>query len=220
MLINAIPIPIFFKDMQGLYRGCNTEFEKYIGLTKDKIVGKSAEDLEPHVVNDEYYELDSGLFKEQAVNSGEDSPGCARGTIHEVIFKNTEVDNENGTPEVVVSAILDITGRKRLEQALNEFRYRQRSILDNIPDIAWLKDTENRYVVVNKAFSLACGMEPQMVIGKTDFDIWPRNLAEKYWLMTERSCRPVRENTCNSLWSTGKATANGVTLLTDIGQQR
>jgi hypothetical protein len=73
---------------------------------------------------------------------------------------------------------------------------------------------------VNKAFSLACGMEPQMVIGKTDFDIWPRNLAEKYWLMTERSCRPVRENTCNSLWSTGKATANGVTLLTDIGQQR
>ena len=128
------------------------------------------------------YELDSDLFKEQAANSDEDSPGGARGTIHEVILKKGVLNNDNGTPEAIVSAILDITGRKRLERALNEFRYRQRSILDNIPDIAWLKDTENKYVVVNKAFSQACGMEPQMVIGKTDFDIWPRNLAEKYWL--------------------------------------
>jgi two-component system, NarL family, sensor histidine kinase UhpB len=181
-LINAIPIPIFFKDMQGLYLGCNIEFEKYIGLTKDEIIGKSAENLEFQAVNEEYYELDSDLFKEQAVNYDEDSSGGAKEITPEAIFKNAVLHNENGTPEAIVSAIMDITGRKRMEQALNEFRYRQKSILDNIPDIAWLKDTENRYVVVNKAFSLACGMEPQMVIGKTDFDIWPRNLAEKYWL--------------------------------------
>jgi PAS domain S-box-containing protein len=168
--------------MQGLYRGCNTEFEKYIGLTKDEIVGKSTEDIEPDVVNDKYIELDSGIFNEQTINFDEDFLAGAPETIQEAICKNALLNNENGTPEAVVGAILDITGRKRLEHALNEFRYRQRSILDNIPDIAWLKDIENKYVVVNKAFGLACGMEPQTIIGKTDFDIWPRNLAEKYWL--------------------------------------
>jgi two-component system, NarL family, sensor histidine kinase UhpB len=181
-LINAVPIPIYFQDMQGLYRGCNKEFEKYIGLSKEKIIGKPVKDIDVCGINQEYYVLDSDLFKGQAIDSVDDYLGGAKGTFSEVILKKAVLENESGEPEAIVSAILDVTGRKRLEQALNEFRYRQRSILDNIPDIAWLKDTENRYVVVNKAFSQACGMEPQMVVGKTDFDIWPRNLAEKYWL--------------------------------------
>jgi PAS domain-containing protein len=34
VLIDAIPVPIFYKDMQGRYLGCNREFERYIGLTQ------------------------------------------------------------------------------------------------------------------------------------------------------------------------------------------
>jgi len=190
-LIDAVPIPVFFKDMQGMYRGCNKEFEKYIGLTREEIIGKPAKDMDSCGINEEYYELDSDLFKGQAADSDDDL-GEAQETFLEVILKEAVLENESGETEAIVSAILDITGRKRLEKALNEFRYRQKSILDNIPDIAWLKDTENRYVVVNKAFSLACGMEPQMVIGKLILisgpEIWRKNIG---W-MTERSCRPAR----------------------------
>ncbi len=57
---------------------------------------------------------------------------------------------------------------------------RQKDILDNVPDIAWLKDREGRFVVVNEAFGKACGLRPEDLVGKTDFDIWPKELAEKY----------------------------------------
>ena len=56
----------------------------------------------------------------------------------------------------------------------------QKSILNSIPDIVWLKDRDGRFVVVNEAFGRACGFKPEELIGKTDLDIWPRELAQRY----------------------------------------
>lgn len=56
----------------------------------------------------------------------------------------------------------------------------QQAILDNIPDIAWLKDKESRFIAVNEAFGRACGVKPEDLVGKTDLDIWPLELAESY----------------------------------------
>ena len=55
---------------------------------------------------------------------------------------------------------------------------RQKSILDNIPDMAWLKDQTHKFVVVNEAFGKACGKKPLSLVGKTDFDIWPSDIAK------------------------------------------
>jgi PAS domain S-box-containing protein len=74
----------------------------------------------------------------------------------------------------------DITKRKRAEQAVHDIQLQQKAILDNIPDMAWLKDRESIYIAVNEAFSKACGLKPEEVIGLTDFDVWPAVLAEKY----------------------------------------
>jgi len=74
----------------------------------------------------------------------------------------------------------DITKRKRAEQTVHEIQSQQKAILDNIPDMAWLKNRESTYIVVNEAFGKACGMNPAEVIGLTDYDIWPADLAEKY----------------------------------------
>jgi PAS domain S-box-containing protein len=74
----------------------------------------------------------------------------------------------------------DITKRKRAEQLVHEIQLQQEAILDNIPDMAWLKDKEGRYIAVNEAFGKACGMKPEDVVGLTDLDIWPVELAEKY----------------------------------------
>jgi PAS domain S-box-containing protein len=54
----------------------------------------------------------------------------------------------------------------------------QRALLDNIPDIAWLKNKESLYIAVNEPFLTTCGV--QDVINKTDSEIWPSHMAEKY----------------------------------------
>ncbi len=75
----------------------------------------------------------------------------------------------------------DITDRKLAEAALSLRESYLTAILENQPGLVWLKDKESRFLAVNQAFARSCGMErPEEVLGKTDLDIWPKELAEKY----------------------------------------
>ncbi|MDO8292725.1 MAG: PAS domain S-box protein, partial [Gallionella sp.] len=75
----------------------------------------------------------------------------------------------------------DITEHKRVEEALRESEASMRAILDNSPYLVWLKDTEGRYITSNKSHAKYAHLEsPREINGKTDFDLWPKELAEKY----------------------------------------
>jgi len=69
---------------------------------------------------------------------------------------------------------------KLVNDRLSEVILQQQAILDNIPDIAWLKDREGKYVAVNEPFSRTFGLAPDDLVGKNDYDIYPAKLAEKY----------------------------------------
>ncbi|MDP2815567.1 MAG: PAS domain S-box protein, partial [Rectinemataceae bacterium] len=97
-----------------------------------------------------------------------------------VVFDAAPIRDDNGKLIAAIETLQDITKRKRAEDALHEGQRQQKALLDNIPDIAWLKDRENRFIAVNEPFGKSCGFKPENLVGKTDFDIWPRNLAEKY----------------------------------------
>ena len=75
----------------------------------------------------------------------------------------------------------DIALRKSQEEALETGRLAQRALLDNQPHLTWLKDVEGRFLAVNKVFAEACGLSsPESLVGKTDLDVWPLELAEAY----------------------------------------
>jgi len=69
---------------------------------------------------------------------------------------------------------------KKSEDTIHKIELQQKAILNNIPDMAWLKDRNNKYIAVNWQFGFTCGFKPEEVIGKTDMELWPRELAEKY----------------------------------------
>lgn len=70
--------------------------------------------------------------------------------------------------------------RKRSEESLRMIRLQQQAILDNIPDLVWLKDIESRFIAVNAAFAKACGTTPAELVGTNDLDLWPTDLATLY----------------------------------------
>ncbi|MFI5294124.1 MAG: PAS domain-containing protein [Thermodesulfovibrionales bacterium] len=65
-------------------------------------------------------------------------------------------------------------------QSAYEEKETAHAILNNIPDIAWLKDKDDRYIAANEPFGTICGVAPADLAGKTDLDLWPRDLAERY----------------------------------------
>ena len=84
--------------------------------------------------------------------------------------------------EIAVRVVLtNISKRKRMEADLQASEASMRAILDNSPYIVWLKDSEGRYIAVNKSYvDYVRVRDPKQIVGKTDFDFWPKELAEKY----------------------------------------
>ena len=75
-----------------------------------------------------------------------------------------------------------IAERERAEEALEEERNRLRTLIDNLPDYIFVKDVESRFIVNNTAHMNVLGVTtPEEVIGKTDFDFFPQELAEQYY---------------------------------------
>jgi diguanylate cyclase (GGDEF)-like protein/PAS domain S-box-containing protein len=46
--------------------------------------------------------------------------------------------------------------------------------------MAWMKDKESRFILVNESFGNSSGKKPEALTGKTDYDVWPKDLAERY----------------------------------------
>lgn len=68
---------------------------------------------------------------------------------------------------------LDITEQQAAAEALKERDLRQKAILDNIPDVAWLKDRKLRLVAVNRRFCTLMQRTEHALLGRTIMDFWP-----------------------------------------------
>ena len=79
---------------------------------------------------------------------------------------------------VQVAAIRDISSRRRAEKALRESENRLRSILNNAPALILLKNMAGRYILVNRRFEELFGISAGQAVGMTDYDLFPRDLAD------------------------------------------
>ncbi|NER80317.1 MAG: PAS domain S-box protein [Leptolyngbya sp. SIO1D8] len=76
--------------------------------------------------------------------------------------------------------VMDVSDRKAAENALVLKHNHLEALLNNIPHIAWIKDEQSRFIAVNQPFVQACGTPAEELVCKTDYDIWPDELAQAY----------------------------------------
>jgi PAS domain S-box-containing protein len=85
-----------------------------------------------------------------------------------------------------------IDEHKRAAESIRQSEERYRTFVDSTSDLVFLKDEHFRYILVNDAYSQYLGKKEQEIIGKTDFELLPKHLAE--------ACR---ESDLNALKSRG-----------------
>ncbi len=84
--------------------------------------------------------------------------------------------------QIMVQVIMvDIRERLQMAGALSRERILLRTLVDSLPDYFYVKDTDSHILMVNSAMSCMFGFDsPDDMIGKTDFDIFPTEVAQRY----------------------------------------
>lgn len=77
--------------------------------------------------------------------------------------------------DAVAPIIAQGVERKRAQDALRETQRLIQAIFDNSPAVIHVKDLDGRFLLVNRKFEEVIGLESQEILGKTSFDLFPRN---------------------------------------------
>ena len=119
-LVNTIPNPIFYKDLDRRFTGCNIAFEKFFGTTEKEIIGKTVYDIAPKELADIYNNHDDILLNNPGKDSYESLLLDDRGVTHNVVFNKATFTNGKGQVEGIVGIILDITNIKNAEEIIKK----------------------------------------------------------------------------------------------------
>lgn len=173
-LLDAIPVPIFYKDRAGVYRGVNKAYEKFYGISEATFVGKTLHDvMAPHLA-----EIHDAKDRDLAENPGiqiyEAPLMNSVGQVRDAVFHKATYLDGDGRVAGLVCAILDITDRKRAIAAAHDSEARYRALFDQSPLAHYVVDTTTlEFVAVNESALTMHGFTREEFLALTLADIRP-----------------------------------------------
>jgi twitching motility protein PilJ len=181
-LMDQLPVFIYAKDRDSRFVFANLAVAASKGETNpDNLIGKSDFDFYPPDLATQYRATEDEIMsKGQGVTDMEVFEMDKNG--HESWFLNARVPwfDRNGKVVGILGVNREITERKRAESALQESQLLFDSVFNGLPQNICCKDKDGRFTMANIAFCQTIGLPYDQIIGKTDFDIFPKDLAEKF----------------------------------------
>lgn len=161
-LIEAIPGPVFYKDEQLRYMGCNSAFAEFVGIGIDDLLGKTPYDISPPELAGIYVAADQSLLASRDKQIYESQARHTDGSLHDVVFHKATFSREDGSIGGIVGVMLDISERKRLEVRLQQAA----TVFDSTADGVTITAPDGTIVAINRAFTEITGYTEADVIGK------------------------------------------------------
>ncbi|MEJ2150652.1 MAG: PAS domain-containing protein, partial [Chloroflexota bacterium] len=175
---HASPIGIAITTMAGKVVEVNQSFCKLMGYTREELVGKTSVGLGVFTAEGRQEFTDSIRRGGGRVTNAEWTFSDRHGNSRTFLY-STETISFRGEPHFLTTC-LDVTERKRVEEALNNERDLLHALMDNIPDAIYFKDTASRFTQINEAQARLLGCdEPEEALGKADFDFYSPEFAKE-----------------------------------------
>jgi PAS domain S-box-containing protein len=117
VVINAIPNPIYYKNEEGVFHGCNAVFAGTIlGLTRDRIIGRRAQQMPEQIPPDlaaAYQRQEMAALQKGSFLTHETQVQCADGQRRDFLFTLAPIKDQKGTAIGSVTVLADLTDKNR-----------------------------------------------------------------------------------------------------------
>ena len=144
IIIDNIPIPFYCKSLDGKYTLCNNEFQKFVGKSKDEILGSTVFDIFPNAIANLHFTNEESSIKgtycyEYKIRNNE---------IYNICYNYINTDKFNG----FIGTIMNISNYKLKELELLKYKELLYFIVNHIKHPIYVKDILGNYLIVNQIF--------------------------------------------------------------------
>ncbi len=200
-LFETAAIGMAIVDLEGKPVASNEALQKMLGYTNEELCSMTFTEFthpdDATVDMDLYMELIAGKRKYYQIEKRYITKN------KKLIWGNltaTLIRDENGEPLYGIGMVEEITQLKETIIALAESESKYRTLLESLPQKIFHKDADLKYVSCNENLANDLNIKPSEIKGKTDFDFFTSELAEKYRaedkrIMKERKVETIEEKT-------------------------
>ncbi len=201
-LLESIPNPVFYKDTQGRYLGCNKAFEELFEIDRNDLIGKTVQQMWPERYSSTYFDKDQELFENPGKQYYEFQMPAKGGTIRDVAFFKSTFEDSTGSIAGLIGVMLDITERKRTEDALKRSENMFRKVFDILPVGLWIADKSGKLVRGNPTGIKIWGGSP--LVSQHDYNVFKARRL------------PSREEIAPEDWALAHTVNDGVTITDEL----
>lgn len=180
-LVESLPLNVLRKDISGHIVFGNQRYCQTMKQPLEDLLGKTDFDLFPDELAKKYSQDDQRVLEEGVDLRDVEEHRTPEGkTIYVEVLKGP-VRDAAGEIAGIQCMFWNVTDRVQAEQALQQERDLLRTLMDNVPDLVFVKDRQRRFLTVNAALLKILNVDSvDEVVGKEDADLMPLELAERY----------------------------------------
>ncbi len=166
-------------DPEGRYLYASPACRSLLGYEPEELIGRSAYDFIIPEDQDSVGKVHNLVLEHPETST---TTFRVRRKDGRIIWFETTVravhDPETGQILEIECASRDVSERKRAEKQIQDSKALLLAILDNSPAVIYVKDEQGRYVLVNRQYETIFGVPRKLILGRTDLDLFPKDVAE------------------------------------------
>jgi diguanylate cyclase (GGDEF)-like protein/PAS domain S-box-containing protein len=174
-------VGIFVTSLDSRYLQVNDKYCAMLGYSRPELLGMSISEVNTAGDLEDVRANRARMLSGECTHSSRERQVRRRdGSLFWVAHSTTLIRDEDGKPRHFITVAEDISDRRHAEERLASERTLLRAVVDAMPERIYVKDREGRFLLQNATNLRIRGItDHDEIVGKTVFDIFPANIAEK-----------------------------------------
>ncbi|MBP1910723.1 PAS domain S-box protein [Methanolobus bombayensis] len=176
-LVATVPLPVFYKDDNGVFLGCNKAFENLIGKSKDQIIGNTVYDIISQETADKYANMDRELLDNSGKHTYEWKLESPEGYEKDLLFYSSTFSDSGGNVAGIIGVIKDVTERNHLVRKLKSNEKNMNALLNACTESIFIIDVHGKIIEANEALANRFGTSVRDLKGRNIYNFLPEDVA-------------------------------------------